>query len=401
MKNYRTHISLFAWISLFLCADCLAQRSMIGVGVQLMCADASVPDKYPKIKWVMEHSPAEAAGFKAGDIIWSIDGIDMSGVTCKEVTSRITGDTGVVRTFVLGADKRKVLVALKQITGNCTEGDCQNGTGRMEEINGYVYQGSFFNGKFDGYGEYWYMVEDTVSTYYKGPMVEGKFEGVGKMVNLQRGYRYEGFFRGGWVSGKGQMTFVKSKAVYEGYFFQGNPLGPGTMTYQTGETRQIKPDSWKDLWAAASQGMAKTGHTQRKSWTEFNLQMQETEIVLLELAGHYKQFYQKHQEASQQFSSAYVIETYASSSFQTYLQSLDRVEALFEACQQAFFDTNMTPNQVACAEGWLEILTPVLTTIVAKESNGLRSQSTVLLQHNGTEWLEESTLKASRMRQGR
>lgn len=394
MKNRLPRISLFACISLFLYTDCLAQLSIVGVGIQPMDANAGHPDNYPRIKRVMAHSPAEEADFKAGDIIWSIDGEDLNGVPAKEVSSRIAGITGLVRTFVIGSNKRKVAVKLRQITGNCTEGDCQNGEGRMEEINGCIYQGSFFNGKFEGQGEYWHMVDDTVDFYYKGQLIEGKFEGEGKLINLQNDYRYEGFFRGGTVSGKAQVTFVKSKAVYEGYFFQGKPLGPGTMTYPTGETRQIKPASWAELREAAGQEKPRADYAQRKSWDELTQQMQDTEVILLELAGLFKQFYQKYQEANQKYSNAYVIETYATNSFQAYIQTLDKAAPLFEACQQAFFDTNMNPTQVACATGWLEILTPVMATITAKESNGLRSMSTVVLQHNSTEWLQESVLKA-------
>ncbi|MBL7809376.1 MAG: PDZ domain-containing protein [Saprospiraceae bacterium] len=397
MKNQLPRISLFVCLCLFLYTDCLAQRSMIGVGISLVDANAGQPDNYPWIKRVMARSPAEEAGFKPGDIIWSIDGEDLNGWAAKKVSSLIAGDSGVVRTFVLGADKRKVAVALRQITGNCIEGDCQNGTGRMEEVNGCIYQGSFFNGKFDGNGEYWHVEQDKVNFYYKGQMVEGKFEGVGKLVSLQNDYRYEGFFRGGTVSGKARVTYVKIKTFYEGYFFQGNPLGPGTMTYPTGETRQINPKSWVDLRKATGQEK-KSDHAQRKSWTEFNHQMQETEAVLLELAEKYKQFHQKHQEATQKFSSAYVIETYTSGSFQQYIQTLDKADTLFDACHQAFFDTNFTTQQVAGAESWLEILTPVMAAITAKESNGLRSMSTVVLQHNGTEWLQESVLKARGVR---
>lgn len=221
MKNLFLRNSLFVCISLFLYIDCLAQRSLIGVGINLVNANAGQPNNYPRIKRVIVHSPAEEAGFKPGDIIWSVDGEDLNGVTAQKVSSLIAGDSGVVRTFVVGTDKRKVAVALRQITGNCIEGDCQNGTGRMEEVNGCIYQGSFFNGKFDGNGEYWHVEQDKVNFYYKGQLVEGKFEGVGKLVSLQNDYRYEGFFRGGTVSGKARVTYVRSKAVYEGYFFSG------------------------------------------------------------------------------------------------------------------------------------------------------------------------------------
>ncbi len=127
--------------------------------------------------------------------------------------------------------------------------------------------------------------------------------------------------------------------------------------------------------------------------------MQETEAVLLELAERYKQFHQKYQEATQKFSSAFVIETYTAGSFQQYIQTLDKADTLFDACNQAFFDTNFTTQQVTGAESWLELLTPVMAAITAKESNGLRSPLTVFLQDNITEWVQDSVLKAKERRQ--
>lgn len=230
-------------------------------------------------------------------------------------------------------------------------------------------------------------------------MVEGKREGVGMMLNLQYGYRYNGYFRANLFSGKGHLTFEKSNAVYDGFFFNDLPLGPGIMTFQTGETEQISPASWENLYAAARQDVKKPDLRHQKSWTDLTKQMQETEEVLVNTLSGYTLFYQKYQEANQKYNTSYVVETYAASSFNNYMQSLDKAHTLFFKCKSSAFETNLTERNLKSLEGWLEELTMILQTIQIGEGGDSTSQAGAYNQNYNTDQINEGILKARMCRQ--
>jgi hypothetical protein len=397
MKTCQSRKSLLILTFLGISLYSQAQFSYFGIGIEIK--GGITRSDYPSVNKVFKFSPAEEANIIAGDIIWSVDGKNMIGVSAQKLSSYILEGDGEVRTLVLGSDKRQVKLTTRPIIGKCTEGDCQNGEGRFEDPSGNIYQGGFFNGKFEDLGEYWGKNGDTIHYYYKGQMVEGKREGAGMMLNLQYGYRYSGYFRANLFSGKGHLSFEKSNAVYDGYFSKDLPLGPGIMTLQTGETKQISPATWAELYAAARQDMKKPELTHQKSWTDLTKQMQETEQVLVNMLNDYTLFYQKYQEANQKYNNAYVVETYSASSFNNFIQNRDKAHNLFFKCKNTAFETNLTERDVKSLEGWLEELTMIIKTIQIGEGGEATSQASAYHQNYNIDQINEGILKAKMYRQ--
>ena len=64
------------------------------------------------ISGVIRNSPAEAAGLMEGDLIYKVDGEDMSGLELDEVVSHIRGDEGSEVTLTLVRDGEEIEVVL-------------------------------------------------------------------------------------------------------------------------------------------------------------------------------------------------------------------------------------------------------------------------------------------------
>ncbi|MBQ7897449.1 MAG: S41 family peptidase [Clostridia bacterium] len=77
----------------------------IGIRVFLQELDGSDTDQIVIFE-VMEGSPAEAAGIKAGDIIYSVGGVLYSELGYEETVNRITGEAGSSVTFEVMRNKR-------------------------------------------------------------------------------------------------------------------------------------------------------------------------------------------------------------------------------------------------------------------------------------------------------
>lgn len=94
---------------------------MSGIGVVI-----AEEDGHCVIKEVLEGSPAEKAGIKAGDIITEIDGTDVSGMPITEISSMTKGvENTNVNISVMRGTKRldfnveRKSIELKYVTGKC------------------------------------------------------------------------------------------------------------------------------------------------------------------------------------------------------------------------------------------------------------------------------------------
>lgn len=141
MKPSQSRKSLLILIFLGISLYSQAQFSYFGIGIEIK--GGITHSDYPSVNKVFKFSPAEEANIMAGDIIWSVDGKNMIGISSQKLRSYILEGDGEVRTLVVGSDKRQVKLTIRSIHGKCTEGDCQNGEGRLEDPSGNVYQGGF------------------------------------------------------------------------------------------------------------------------------------------------------------------------------------------------------------------------------------------------------------------
>jgi len=62
----------------------------VGIGVQYYMS----ADGYPVVERVFKNSPAEAFGVMPGDIIYTVDGVDIKGFETEEIASRVKGKEG-------------------------------------------------------------------------------------------------------------------------------------------------------------------------------------------------------------------------------------------------------------------------------------------------------------------
>ena len=77
--------------------------------------------------------------------------------------------------------------------------------GKMLYSNGNIYDGSWIDGKHNGYGKYIY----TNGNIYEGNFEENKINGYGKII-YSNGNIYEGFFKEDKMDGIGKMIYQDS-----------------------------------------------------------------------------------------------------------------------------------------------------------------------------------------------
>lgn len=228
---------LFA-LGMLLAMPVFSQLSFTGAGVVIA---PELKDHYPVIQQVLKFSAAEDAGILPGETLWSVDGKSTQDLTTKEVTLLIKGEAGAQRVLVVGSNQRTVTITLRLISGKCTTGDCRNGEGRIEEPTGDIYVGNFTNGKFDGYGMYYYYKGEHMYARYDGHFAAGKRDGEGVLDNYDGGYKLKGTFKADKVEGKATLTFYDVQGSYTGNFVSNVPSGSGTITYADGSTKNISP----------------------------------------------------------------------------------------------------------------------------------------------------------------
>jgi carboxyl-terminal processing protease len=81
----------------------------VGIGVQYYMSG----DGYPVVERVFKNSPAEAFGVMPGDIIFTVDGVDVKGMETEEIASRVKGEEGttvIIEFLRAGAVVKKEII---------------------------------------------------------------------------------------------------------------------------------------------------------------------------------------------------------------------------------------------------------------------------------------------------
>jgi hypothetical protein len=128
------------------------------------------------------------------------------------------------------------LSSLSAQSGECTNGDCENGKGRYIYPNGDKYIGEFKDSKLDGRGVY---------TFKNGNVYRGQFKN-----NMRHGYgtyhwisgdTYIGEYENNKRQGQGAYKW-KNGDLYEGSFINNMREGEGKLTYADG---RVQEGIWK------------------------------------------------------------------------------------------------------------------------------------------------------------
>jgi hypothetical protein len=115
------------------------------------------------------------------------------------------------------------------IFSQCLSGDCNNGKGVYQYLNGGKYEGSFKNGLENGFG----LIVFTSGAKYEGEWLNGKKNGKGKYY-YNTGEYYEGGFMSGLMHGKGKFQWSNGN-IYEGVFQYDKISGQGVYRWINGD----------------------------------------------------------------------------------------------------------------------------------------------------------------------
>lgn len=199
-----------------------AQISVTGLGVRL----APEPvEGFPVLAGVVVGSPADDARLEAGDRLTEIDGRPLRGMPTPDVLKLLRGASGEQRLLTIGEPMRRVTLTLRLLRGTPLAGNCENGIGTFQDLDGSTYQGRFVNGRYDGEGELIYLDGHR----YKGGFAHGRFHGFGS-EDWPNGDHYEGNFNSGHAEGRGTLWFEARRESYTGEFVAGRPHGQGQLT---------------------------------------------------------------------------------------------------------------------------------------------------------------------------
>ena len=84
-------------------------RDYVGIGVQYINTDGtSIVEK------VYKNTPAEKAGVKPGDIIHTVDGVDMSGKTSSDIKEAVQGKAGTTVTIGFIRDGKNIALKIQE-----------------------------------------------------------------------------------------------------------------------------------------------------------------------------------------------------------------------------------------------------------------------------------------------
>ena len=116
-----------------------------------------------------------------------------------------------------------LLLVVKDVSAQCTEGNCFNGNGTYTFENGDKYTGLWRQGKCEGYGVYSFTNGDI----YKGAFIAGKMEGRGTYI-YSNGDKYIGMWKAAKMEGRGHFYWnlagdLMDDAKLEGNFKAGKP----------------------------------------------------------------------------------------------------------------------------------------------------------------------------------
>ena len=210
------------------------------------------------VEFIFEKSPAIESGFQVGDLIISVNDVNIFNKPKEEIRtifSNLPDDN--VKFVIKRNNTTKELNASKAeknlMLDVCLTGNCQNGKGTFQDSTGAKYDGDFKNGLKNGNGKMQYRNENI----YTGNWVQNKRNGLGNIIT-KKGDQYIGnwndddfegngeykwsngqIYNGGWVkskrSGKGKQIF-ENKCSYEGQWLNDEIYGYGKYTFPSGDT---------------------------------------------------------------------------------------------------------------------------------------------------------------------
>ena len=120
-------------------------RNYVGIGVQYITTDNTAI-----VEKVFKDTPAEKAGVKAGDIIHSVDGVDVTGFTSSEIKEAVQGEEGTKVVIGLIRDGKNISLEITRgavsstAYGEMLENDIaylelyQFGTSTPDEVKSYL-----------------------------------------------------------------------------------------------------------------------------------------------------------------------------------------------------------------------------------------------------------------------
>jgi len=117
-----------------------------------------------------------------------------------------------------------LILNISAVSGQCIEGDCLDGQGKIRYESGGIYEGTFHLGKPNGKG-----IFKGPKYTYSGEYVDGKFNGIGIFENDK--LRYEGFFTNNKFEGGGKLHFFDGES-YSGNFSNNLKNGMGKYIFQ-------------------------------------------------------------------------------------------------------------------------------------------------------------------------
>lgn len=199
-----------------------AQISVTGLGVRL---EPEPADGWPVVGAVVANSPADEANLKAGDRLTEIDGRPVRWTPVANVLKLLRGAGGEPRVIGVAEPARRVTLIPRPLRGIPLAGDCENGTGTFQDLDGSTYKGRFVGGRYHGKGELTYLD----GRRYEGEFVDGKFHGYGS-EDWPTGDHYEGEFRAGRADVRGTYWYAAHRESYTGEFKAGRPHGQGQLT---------------------------------------------------------------------------------------------------------------------------------------------------------------------------
>jgi hypothetical protein len=212
----------FLALTLVLPVFAAAQIEVVGLGLRL--APETVGE-FPQLEGVIPASPADDAGLKQGDVILEVDGRNLRGLARNEVLALLRGAAGEQRALIVGNPPRPLSLTLRALRGTPLAGNCENGTGTFQDLDGSTYRGQFVNGAYEGEGE----LTRLDGLRYKGGFKQGRFSGYGSL-DWPNGNHYEGSFSDDLPHGRGTLWFEARRESYTGEVARGVPHGKGQLT---------------------------------------------------------------------------------------------------------------------------------------------------------------------------
>lgn len=205
------------------------------------------------IEKVINTSHAKTAGLQVGDIIVSVNNIDIRNYN-KTKASEVFKNCGFTKNnFKVIRNGNEVNLSIDKVNSNvlqtvCITGNCSNGDCTFESINGYTIQGKCANGVLQGKVKFstkegFVFYEGEVYKYPDGDNINDyRFRGLG-VEYYEKGDKYEGNFKNGKREGVGTYTFANGE-VWKGFWKEGKYYDEIARGFDNEKVKTFVSDRW-------------------------------------------------------------------------------------------------------------------------------------------------------------